>query len=117
MFDDTIPQRVRFAKYFQVFPDSEIALKYDSASTKATCMLTGVLTPFLLEKLLSAMKDQLLSVWINGFNDIGLEKMNPITIQIYDVRSGKIVKLFWDMCETTSATTDVIYTALNKKIC
>ena len=43
-------------------------------------------------------------------------KMNAITVEIYNVRSGKIVNLFLDMCEKTSVTAEVICTALNEKV-
>ena len=77
----------------QVFPDSQIALKYHSASIKATCMLSKTLAPFLQEDLKSALKP--FSICIDGSNDTGLEKMNTITMQIFDVKSGKIVNLSW----------------------
>lgn len=35
----------------KVFPDSEIACKYHSASTKATCMLNLAVAPILVENL------------------------------------------------------------------
>lgn len=42
--------------------------------------------------------------------------MSATTVEIYNIRSGKIVNLSRDMCEKTSATAKVIYTALNEKI-
>ena len=100
----------------QVFCDSQIALKYPLISTKATCMLNSALAPFLLEDLASAMKHQVFSICINDSNDTGMKIMNPIRVRIYDVRSGKIVNCFVDICETTSATAKEVYTALNEKI-
>ena len=79
-------------------------------------MLNKALFPFLLENLTSGMKHQPFSICIYGSNDAELEKMNPITVRIYNARSGKIVHHFLDMCETTSATTEAVYTALNEKI-
>ena len=58
-------------------------------------MLNDVLDPFLLEELISAMKHQPLSVSIDGSNDTRLEKMNPVTMRIYDVRSGELVTFSW----------------------
>ena len=43
-------------------------------------------------------------------------KMNAITVEIYNVRSGKIVNPFLDMCEKTSVTAEFICTALNEKV-
>ena len=45
-----------------------------------------------------------------------MEKMNPITVQIHNVRSGKIVHRYSEMCETTSATGEALHTVLNEKI-
>ena len=42
--------------------------------------------------------------------------MNPISVRIFNMRSGKIVEHFLNMCETTSTTVEVIYTVLNYKI-
>ena len=58
-------------------------------------MLNDVLNPFLLEELMSTMKHQPPSVSIDGSNDTRLEKMNPVTMRIYDVRSGEIVTFPW----------------------
>lgn len=93
-FHDILSTTIR-----QIFPNSQIFVKYHGDSTKDTCILNGVFTPFLIEDIASTMKDQLLSIWIDGSNDKGLEKMNAITVEIYKVRSGKIVNLFLVMCE------------------
>ena len=42
--------------------------------------------------------------------------MDSITVEVAHVRSGKMVNRFFDMCETTRATTDAIYTATKEKI-
>ena len=73
--------------------------KVPRRSTKDTCILNSVFTPFLIEDITSAMKDQPFSIWIDGSNDKELERMNAITVEIYKVRSGKIVNLFLEMCE------------------
>ena len=83
----------------QIFLNSQIAVKYHGDSTKDTCILNSVFTPFLIEDITSAMKDHPFSIWIDGSNDKELEKINAITVEIYKVGSGKIVNLFLDMCE------------------
>lgn len=93
-FHDILSTTIR-----QIFPNSQIAVKYHGDPTKDTCILNSVFTPFLIEDITSAMKDQLFSIWIDGSNDKELEKMNAITVEIYKVRSGKIVNLFLEMCE------------------
>ena len=49
-------------------------------------MLSKALAPFLLQDLTSAMKHQPFSICIDGSNDPGLETINSLTVQIYDVR-------------------------------
>ena len=58
------------------------------------------------------MKIQPFSVAVDGSNDTGLEKMNPMTVRLYDVNQGSIVTRFLDMCltkGTESATAASIF--------
>ena len=57
------------------FPNSQIVLKYHSASPKVTCMLNKSLATFPLEDLTSAMKHQPFSICIHSA-DIYLFKFN-----------------------------------------
>ena len=77
-----------------VFSDSKIAAKYHSASTKAMCMLNQAVAPTLVQNLLENMKSHPFSLSVDGSNDTGLEKMNPITIRIFEVNSGQVVTQF-----------------------
>ena len=88
----------------KVFPDSKIASKYHSASTKATCMLNEAVAPALLEDLLESMKRHPFSISVDGSNDSDLAKMNPITVRLYDLNSNKVVTRFVDMCTSSSST-------------
>ena len=97
----------------KIFPDSKIASKYHSASTKATCMLNEAVAPALISDLLENMGVHPFSISIDGSNDSGLEKMNPITVRIYDAKCNMVVTRFLDICTTTSATAEGIYTAMN----
>lgn len=83
-----------------IFPDSEIAKGYASASTKTTCMINGSLAPHFKSALVTAMRTQAFSIAVDGSNDSGLEKMNPMTVRLYDVNHGKVVTQFLDMCLT-----------------
>ena len=56
------------------------------------------------------------SLSIDGSNDSGLEKMAPITVRLYDVNCNKIVTRFLDMCTSTSATTEGIYSVMDTKL-
>lgn len=100
----------------KVFPDSGIASKYHSASTKATCMLNLAVAPMLVDNLIEQMKVHPFSLSIDGSNDTGVEKMNPAIVRIYDTRENRIVSRFLDMCPTTSSTAESIFTVLNDRL-
>lgn len=91
-FHDVLSPMIR-----SVFPDSKIATMYHSASTKAMCMLNLAIAPMFKEDLITSMKVHPFSISIDGSNDNGLKKMNPITIRIYDVNENRIVTRFLDM--------------------
>ena len=82
-----------------IFPDSDIAKGYASASTKTTCIINGwfSLSPHFKAVLVSAMKIQPFSLAVDGSNDSGLEKMNPMTVRLHDVNDGKIATQFLDV--------------------
>ena len=44
------------------------------------CMLNSAVAPSLLSDLIAKMKSNPFSIMIDGSNDTGLEKMNPITV-------------------------------------
>ena len=100
----------------KVFPDSKIASKYHSASTKATCMLNEAVAPTLLHSLLELMKVHPFSLSVDGSNDSGLEKMNPVTIRLFDPAQNSIVTRFLDMCTSTSGTAEGIFTVIDNKM-
>ena len=110
-FHDQLSPTIR-----SVFPDSKIAAKYHSASTKAMCMLNLAIAPALKKDLVESMMVHPFSVSIDGSNDAGLEKMNPMTIRIYDVNNGKIVTKFLDMCTTKSSTAVAIYGVMDDRL-
>ena len=62
------------------------------------------------------MKVHPFSVSVDGSNNTGLEKMNPMTIRIYDVNDGKIVTKFLDMCPTSSSTAVAIYSVMDGRL-
>ena len=70
-FHDKLSPSIR-----NIFPDSKLASKYHSASTKATCLLNGAPKGELLNK----MKIQPFSICVDGSNDRELQKMNPVTV-------------------------------------
>lgn len=95
------------------FPDSKIATKYHSASTKATCMLNLAIAPELKKSLVENMKAHPFSVCIDGSNDTALEKMYPLAVRIYDTNVGRVVTQFLDMCTLRSATAEAVYQVMD----
>lgn len=91
----------------KIFPDSKIAKHYSSAATKTTCMINGAIAPHFLKETVNAMKKEPFSLLTDGSNDSGLQKMNPLTVRIFDVNSSKVESRFLDMCATegTNAAT------------
>ena len=110
-FHDCLSPMIR-----NIFPDSKTASSYHSASTKAMCMLNLAVAPVLLDDLVGSMKCHPFSISIDGSNDTGLEKINPITVKIYDVHRNTVVTHFLDMCTSTTATAEGIYRALDSKV-
>ena len=97
-----------------LFADSEIAKAYSSAKTKATCILNGALWPFYLEELTAEMKLGPFSLSIDGSNDTGREKMNPMTVHVFS-NSG-VERKFLDMCTTSgqgAGTAEVIFNKID----
>ena len=92
-----------------IFSDSEIAAGYASASTKTTCMINGSLAPYFKSSLVNIMRAEPFSIAVDGSNDNGLEKMNPMTVRIYDVTRGKVVTQFLDMCLTKGKLTSYLH--------
>lgn len=92
-----------------IFPDSEIAAGFASASTKTACMVNGSLGPYFKSSLVNIMRTEPFSIAIDGSNDNGLEKMNPMTVRIYDVTRSKVVTQFLDMCLTKGINLIAIY--------
>lgn len=69
----------------EMFPDSELARGYSSRKTKTRCILNRALKSHYLSKLVEQIKCRPFSISIDGSNDIGREKMNPMTVHIFDV--------------------------------
>ena len=65
--------------------DSQIVKGYHCARSKTACILNYALAPYLIDELVSSMKQMPYSLSVDGSNDTGLSKMNPLTVRIYDV--------------------------------
>lgn len=84
-----------------IFPVSETAVKYACARTKTTCIINGSLAPHFKSLVVSAMRSQPFTICIDGSNDTGIEKMNPMTIRYYSNDEGAVVTHFLYICITT----------------
>ena len=92
--------------------DGDIAKGYACAKTKTSCILNGAVAPLLKNELISTMQNAPFSLCIDGSSDTDLQKMNPITVQIFDLKTSKVGIRFLDMCTTTgtgAATAEVIF--------
>ena len=96
-FNDRLSPAIR-----TIFRDSKVASMYHSARTKATSILNIAVAPHLISVLVKRMKCHAFSLAIDGTNDCELQKMNPITVRIYDNSVSKVVTHFLDMCTTTT---------------
>lgn len=99
-----------------IFPDSKIAQGYACGKTKTTCILNEAVAPSLKQELVQALKKEAFSLCVDGSNDVGLKKMNPISVRLYDVNHGKIVSRLLDMGCTSgvqSATAATIFEKMN----
>ncbi|XP_046339987.1 uncharacterized protein LOC124121077 [Haliotis rufescens] len=105
--------------FADIFPDSQIAKQYAEAKTKTTCMINGAIAPYFRGTLIEMMKNKPCSLAVDGLNDTELEKMNPLTVRIYDVNTSKVQLHLLDMCCTSgenSAEAATIFDKINEKI-
>ena len=90
---------------------------YASGRTKTISILNGAVAPELKQTLVSQLQSGPFSMCIDGSNDTGLEKMNPITVKLFNVNRGRVVIRFVDMCLTSgvqAATAESIFNEMDK---
>ena len=97
-----------------VFSDSEIAKGFSSKRTKTACIINGAVSPFFQKSLVEIMKKEPFSIAIDGSSDSGVEKMNPLTVCIFDDNRGVISTQFLDMCMSSSATAEGIFAKMHE---
>ncbi|KAF3837707.1 hypothetical protein F7725_009475, partial [Dissostichus mawsoni] len=75
--------------YKECFRDSPTAQGFKSASTKTTCIINEAVAPHFKKELVMKMRENPFTLVTDGSNDTGLEKMNPLTVRIFD--TNKVV--------------------------
>ena len=102
-----------------MFPDSNITKNYASRQTKATSVINEALAPHCHEYLIQHCKTHPFSLGTGSSNDTGLERMNPVCLQIFDVNcSKKVTSHFLNMCLTSgknASTAACIFDKINEK--
>ena len=100
----------------QCFPDSKIATSFASRRTKTSCIINDALAPSLLLSVLDMLQTKPFFISIDGSNDYGLKKMNPLAVKFFDIKRQKVVFNLLDMCTTSgesAACTESIVAAIN----
>ena len=97
----------------ECFPDSKIAQIYLRAKTKMFCILNQAIYPDLQQSMIEEMRVSAFSLSTDVRNNQNLEKMNPVTVQIYDVNQHKVVAKFLDMCLRKSSTSASIFSSVD----
>ena len=90
----------------KVFPDSKIAASYASAKTKTFAIINKAFEPYCHSFVVDYCKSNPLSVDHDGSNDTGVQKMNPVSVRIFDIKNFKTVsEHFFSMCLTEGEDT------------
>ena len=97
----------------ECFLGSKIARSYSCARAKSSCILNGAVYPDLQQSLIDKMKVNVFSLSTDGSNDQNLEKMNPVTVLIFDTNHHKVVTKFLDMCLGKSSTSAGIFCSID----
>ena len=100
----------------QCFPDSKIASSFASKHTKTTCIINDAVAPSLLSSVTEMLKSKPFSISVDGSNDSGLKKINPLAVKIFDVTRQKVLFNLLDICTTSgenAACSETITSAIN----
>ena len=92
-----------------IFSDSEIAKNFSSRRMKTACIINGAIAPMYQQALVACMRSDPFAIAIDGSNDSGIEKMNPLTVRIFDITRGVTTTWFLDMCMSSSSTAAGIF--------
>ncbi|KAK1903218.1 Light-independent protochlorophyllide reductase subunit B [Dissostichus eleginoides] len=103
----------------ECFKDSPTAQNYKCARTKTSCIINEAVAPHFRKELVMKMRTNPFTLITDGSNDTGREKMNPLTVRVYDSYSSKVVHRFLDMCPTSGpscGTAEVIYQKMDEAL-
>lgn len=100
-----------------IFPDPKIAKRFSAARTKTSCIMNVALCPHFESVLIAQMKNNPFALAVDGSNDSGLQKMNPLTVRIFDINRSRVCTRFLDMClrtGTAAGTATKIFDAMDE---
>ena len=97
-----------------IFPDSDIAKNFSSRRTKTACIVNGAVAPFFQQRLLENIRGNPFSLAVDGSSDSDVEKMNPLTVRLFDVNRGSVCTQFLDMCMSSSSTAEGIFAKMEE---
>ena len=83
------------------------------------CILNYALAPHLRDELVTAMKEEPYFLSVDAYSNIGLSKLNPLTVRIYDVNQQVVSQIFLDLSLTTgvdASKTKDIFKAINNTL-
>ena len=59
------------------------------------------------------MKGKPFAIATDGSGDSALEKMNTLTVRIFDINCGMVCTQFLDMCMSSSSTAEGVFAKMN----
>lgn len=102
--------------FHDVFSDSEIARNFSSKRTKTACIINGAIAPSFQYILVESMKSAPFAIAIDGSSDFSVEKMNPLTVRIFDKSHQGVSTQFLDMCMSSSSTAEGIFAKMENSL-
>ena len=85
-----------------VFPDSDIARQYSCGRTKTCAIVNNAMGPHCHDYVVQHCQEHPFSLGIDGSSDTDVDKMNPMTVRIFDINRSKTVTThFYNMCVTS----------------
>jgi len=78
--------------------------------------LNDAIAPDLLKPLVADMKVNVFALSVDGSNDQDQQKMNPVTVRIFDIKQHKVVCKFLDMCLSKDSTAAGIFSSIQSAL-